>query len=526
LLLVESGYRRQPTRSIKECSMFRIAMLRLWVAASIVFLVALTATPAAARTWTDQRGRTISGKFVRVDGDKVVILSGGKVVTPRLASLSQADQNYVRDVLAGKQSADDSPGQADSESPGKAGGGLDLQTEENGDSEGESSSSDPFHSSATQKDSDNDASDDSSQGEGEDDSDDDASNNASPGAKRSSSGLPVKTTASLRNWSTAKGPVRGTFVRYYDGNVIIKRGAKVEQHSFWTLGDGDQQYVRDLLAARGTPDAIPDSPPASLATEGASSQGGAPIGAAGMPGIAGAGRGVPMGMAGPPGMRGPGAMGAMPGSMPGAMPGAMPGMGQVPGRGGAIGGPIGTSPPGANTIAGMPGGMLGGMPGTPNGAIGGIPGGIPGAMPGMPNGAIGGMPGGMPSAGIGPRFGPSGLDPSGLGPTGIGPRMGTGLGSGMGHQPGGPTFARNETPLPTLAPPPDITMPKQFVTPARPFGEPFANQEKPPPEAVAVGVMIIVLSIACPAILFIAFVGFLIWLIVKMTSRPSYGQTY
>jgi hypothetical protein len=85
--------------------MIQIAVLRLWIAASIVFLIALAASPAAARTWTDQRGRTISGKFVRLDGDKVVILSAGKVVTPRLSSLSQADQNYVRDILAGKQPA-------------------------------------------------------------------------------------------------------------------------------------------------------------------------------------------------------------------------------------------------------------------------------------------------------------------------------------------------------------------------------------------------------------------------------------
>src|SRR5262245_42698535 len=82
----------------KESPMIQIAVLRLWIAASIMFLIALAASPAAARTWTDQRGRTISGKFVRLDGDKVVILSAGKVVSPRLSSLSQADQNYVRDM--------------------------------------------------------------------------------------------------------------------------------------------------------------------------------------------------------------------------------------------------------------------------------------------------------------------------------------------------------------------------------------------------------------------------------------------
>ena len=106
------------------------------------------------------------------------------------------------------------------------------------------------------------------------------------------------------------------------------------------------------------------------------------------------------------------------------------------------------------------------------------------------------------------------------------------MGGGFGPNSGGSNFSTNVTPGPTVAPAPSMTISDQTVAPtesammggATPFMVEGEEPELTPGEA-AFAVMILVLSIACPAILFIAFIGFIIWLIVKMSSQPSY-RTY
>ena len=54
------------------------------------------------RVWTDTAGRKTTGKFVRVFGDKVVISRSGGPITIGFYELSEADQTYVRELLASR----------------------------------------------------------------------------------------------------------------------------------------------------------------------------------------------------------------------------------------------------------------------------------------------------------------------------------------------------------------------------------------------------------------------------------------
>lgn len=59
------------------------------------------ASPAVARVWTDQQGRSMNAKFVRVVGAVGVFqMAGGKVVKVPLAQLCESDQEYIRQELA------------------------------------------------------------------------------------------------------------------------------------------------------------------------------------------------------------------------------------------------------------------------------------------------------------------------------------------------------------------------------------------------------------------------------------------
>jgi hypothetical protein len=490
------------------------AAFRLLMAVSIVALFGLTSATALARTWTDVKGRTISGKFVRLDGDKVVILSGGKVVTPRLSTLSQADRDFVRDVLAGKKTADeDKPSNgaaSDNSTPGE-------------DSEGGQSGFDST----------------------DDSSNEDSSNEDDSSGSRS--GLPAKTSAVQRDWRTSKGPVRGTFVRYFNGDVIIKRAGKVEQYSFWTLSDDDQQYVRDLLAARGMPNAIPRTRPAIPADDDRSSDeevgsdeseqdspdgfvvpGGIPGGApGGIPGGIPGGGLAPGGMPGiGPGGMGTGGMGTG-GMGPGGLaPGGMGSGGMGPGRMGPGGMGTGRIGPGGMGMGPGIGQGMGMPPGMGGAGIGGSSTGAPGAG-GMGMGPMGGMPQtGFPSGGfVGSPIGSPAGSPVG-GQIVTGGMAGSGMaGSGMGGATTGESMFGPNTSPPSY-PRFETTFTEVDVTPPGMAGPTYIPEAQYAPEDVALGVIIIVLSVACPLILFVAFVGFFIWLIVKLTSRPSYPRTY
>ena len=54
---------------------------------------------ADGRTWTDQKGRTLEAKFVRVSGNEVVLEKGFKVIRVPLDQLSEADRQYVQKQL-------------------------------------------------------------------------------------------------------------------------------------------------------------------------------------------------------------------------------------------------------------------------------------------------------------------------------------------------------------------------------------------------------------------------------------------
>jgi hypothetical protein len=75
------------------------------------------------RTWTDRFGARSSGKFIRVDGNNVIINRGTRVLTVPFDSLSDADQEYVREVLISQGKESEIP----SETPtggGAIGGGI------------------------------------------------------------------------------------------------------------------------------------------------------------------------------------------------------------------------------------------------------------------------------------------------------------------------------------------------------------------------------------------------------------------
>jgi hypothetical protein len=69
----------------------------LFLRLSIVLVVpAALALPAWGRTWTQRDGKTIEGDFVRLDGEQVVLVVGGKETRVPLASLSDGDQAYAK----------------------------------------------------------------------------------------------------------------------------------------------------------------------------------------------------------------------------------------------------------------------------------------------------------------------------------------------------------------------------------------------------------------------------------------------
>jgi hypothetical protein len=52
------------------------------------------------RTWTNLQGKQTKAKFLRMHEKNVILMRGGRVVTSPFESLSRADQDYVRDLLA------------------------------------------------------------------------------------------------------------------------------------------------------------------------------------------------------------------------------------------------------------------------------------------------------------------------------------------------------------------------------------------------------------------------------------------
>ena len=74
------------------------------------------------RTWTDRFGLKSSGKFVRVDGDDVVLSRGARVISVPFTNLSADDQQYVRDVLTSQGKEDEIPSDSLPAATGRDGG--------------------------------------------------------------------------------------------------------------------------------------------------------------------------------------------------------------------------------------------------------------------------------------------------------------------------------------------------------------------------------------------------------------------
>lgn len=66
--------------------------LAIW----ILSLSLLSSSLCLARPWTNQSGRTIEADFMKLDGEKVVLLMKGKEFRIPLASLSEEDQAFAR----------------------------------------------------------------------------------------------------------------------------------------------------------------------------------------------------------------------------------------------------------------------------------------------------------------------------------------------------------------------------------------------------------------------------------------------
>ena len=71
----------------------------LALTALLAFILAASAS-AERRTWTDNKGRQIIGEFVRLHDGYVVLVRGSRVVTVPLMTLSEEDQDYIRQRLA------------------------------------------------------------------------------------------------------------------------------------------------------------------------------------------------------------------------------------------------------------------------------------------------------------------------------------------------------------------------------------------------------------------------------------------
>ncbi|MGI8982238.1 MAG: hypothetical protein ACR2FY_23645 [Pirellulaceae bacterium] len=82
------------------------------------------------RTWTDRFGLKSSGKFVRVDGNDVVLSRGARVITVPFANLSDEDQDYVRNLLTSQGKEADIP--SEKTFAGGEGAGSNLPGGDNG----------------------------------------------------------------------------------------------------------------------------------------------------------------------------------------------------------------------------------------------------------------------------------------------------------------------------------------------------------------------------------------------------------
>lgn len=196
------------------------------------------------RIWTSADGRTIKATLIReVEGD-VSLLRDGKVFTLPLERLSAADQQYVRDISAGKEPAE-APAAVDPDNP------FALPEEKKPPRPADPEN--PFalpeeKAPATPS----------------------AEPSGQPAEEKPAAALPLgkakKAPAQDRGWTDRNGQsITARFVRMNGGNAVLMRGKAVLNVPFYNLSPVDQQYLRDYLDARGLADQIPPQPPDALA---------------------------------------------------------------------------------------------------------------------------------------------------------------------------------------------------------------------------------------------------------------------
>jgi len=184
---------------------------------SILCLTGLVAAASGAeRTWTNTAGRTMKAEFVReVDGE-VTFLKDGQLVTIPLTTLSERDQQIVRDLAAGKPAPEEPAVSAPAASSPAA------------------ASAPAASSPATPA----------------------APNPAAPAGERKP--LPIVNrvwTDRFGNQTTAK------FVRMHGGNVVLTRANKTISLPYYDLTSEDQEHLRELLTSRDQEAQIPPPPP-------------------------------------------------------------------------------------------------------------------------------------------------------------------------------------------------------------------------------------------------------------------------
>ena len=166
------------------------------------------------RTWTDSRGRQMRAKFVRVEGGKAVLLKAGKDVSVPLTSLSAADREYVR-----QRTEDSTPSPESSISKASS----TKTPHPAGRHDGPWASKDSVSRAEE---------------------------------KALSAGKPKR-----RTWVDSRGrKALGQFVRMHEGKVIILKPSGILSVSPFELCEADQQYVKELLDARGESHLFPEKP--------------------------------------------------------------------------------------------------------------------------------------------------------------------------------------------------------------------------------------------------------------------------
>jgi hypothetical protein len=191
-----------------------------------VVLAAGLAVSAEGRTWTNHEGKQIEAEYVRLDGLKVILLMNGREFAVPLANLSDEDKQYVfQQQIGGKTAATPATSSAE-------------RTSEDASDDSESASE---------------------------------SSSAESSTSRSSAAV-----AKIRSWKDDQGKtIRAKFIRVYSGNVVLMQGRKTVQCPIANLSLEDQDYLRELLTARGEGDLMPSPEQLAAARQRGSSEGGA-----------------------------------------------------------------------------------------------------------------------------------------------------------------------------------------------------------------------------------------------------------